>query len=222
MTWRMQPSTGGTLAMYPVGTNATPEITYAVPATTDGTITFSAPSGVPAVEFRLYGDSGLLLATSAATILEANPPACASAGQPRQVVPEIHRVVTTVGEQYDEVTFDCYWASGPVVLAGDRDGQAPFAADDAMSLHVVRTDGTRVSWSFDFSAGCTAITDIDPVDISPYLQPGINRVTIKMNDVCGVNEGNAPMFLSIPSAPVDNESAPPPMPRDVGHQSVGK
>jgi hypothetical protein len=183
--------------MYPVGViRAASQASHVVAVNTDGTVTFTAPADVSAVEFRLDGDSGSLLATSAVTIIEATlPSACVSAQQPRQLVPEMDRVVATVGEQYYEATFPRYWVSGPVVLAGDEDGQDPFATDDALSLDVVRPDGTRASWSIDFSAQCTVITDSYPVDVSTYLQPGVNRVTIRMNDRCGTAEGNAPIFF---------------------------
>jgi hypothetical protein len=201
VSWTEQPLLGGTLAMYPAGQpGAAPQTQQTLGRSADGTLIFTAPSDVPAVEFRLYADTGELLATSGITTIGAPPVACAAAQQPRQVVPETAHVVTTVGEQFYTTTFPCFWVSGPLILSADELGLAPFATDDAVSVDVVRPDGTHASWSFDFSAQCTVITDRAPVDISADLQPGVNLVTLSMNDSCGTVEGSAALYFSVPGA----------------------
>jgi hypothetical protein len=117
-------------------------------------------------------------------------------------------VVGTVGEQYYETTFPCFWVAGPVVLAGDEEGQVPFGADDAIALEIVRPDGTRAFWSFDFSAQCTVITFSEPIDVSAYFEPGINQVTIRLRDACGTAEGNASLYFSTSGALSQESEAP--------------
>ena len=101
-----------------------------------------------------------------------------------------------MGEEYYKVTFDCFWVAGQVILAGDEAGQDMFATDDAISLEIVRPDGSKTSWGFDFSNECTAIAESPPVDVSAYFKPGINKVTVRLNDKCGTAEGNAPLYFS--------------------------
>jgi hypothetical protein len=174
-----------------------------------GAARFTAPSDARVVVFRLLGSRGQAIASSGVTSIVAAtlPASCAVAEQPRQIAPEINQSVTVPGEQYYEATFDCYWVAGSVVLSADAEGHDAFATDDTVSLEVVRSDGTTASWTFDFSTSCTTINDSPPIDVSEYFQPGVNRVTIRLNDGCGTAEGNAPLYFSS-TAPVEAQAEP--------------
>jgi hypothetical protein len=201
-----------TIAMHYVGGNSSrPPTTQVVADAAAGVAHFTAPTDTSAVVFRLLGGRGQVIASSGLTSIVAAapvlPPSCAVAEQPRQVAPEMYQSVTLPGEQYYESTFDCFWVAGSVVLSADAAGQHPFASDDSVSLEVVRSDGTTASWFFDFSSSCTTINDSPPLDVSEYFQPGVNRVTIRLNDGCGTAEGNAPLYFST-TAHVEAQAEP--------------
>jgi hypothetical protein len=207
------PDFDGVIAMYAVdGSGGTPLSVQAVTASSTGVVHFTAPTNVSAVVFQLLGSRGQVLASSGVTIIVVSAPACAVPGESREVAPEMYQAVTTPGERYYEATFDCFWVAGPVVLAADAAGQDPFASDDAVSLEITRPDGTSAYWSFDFSNLCTTITDSQPLDVSAYFQPGINRVIVRLNDDCGSVEGNPALYFSTSAsgdAPVEAATRQP-------------
>ncbi|MDX2248006.1 MAG: TcdA/TcdB pore-forming domain-containing protein [Bacteroidia bacterium] len=94
----------------------------------------------------------------------------------------------------NEVSFN--YRGGKVMLSSTLDGKGQIYVDDMISLTITRPDGSRVSYSFDYSHGnCGRIIPEPPVDISTKFQVGINTVKIQLIDLYYNSQGSSPFYL---------------------------
>jgi len=100
------------------------------------------------------------------------------------------------GENFFKTTFSFGYQQGKVMLSGAADGTGTFYVDDVITVHVVRPDGTKQSYSYDFSGGCQDAYPLNPVDLSDMFQPGVNKVTVTLADRCGTVVQAPAVFLS--------------------------
>jgi hypothetical protein len=103
-----------------------------------------------------------------------------------------------VGEVFFHTSFSIAWRGGSVVLSGSDSGKGTIYVDDAISL-TVRSATTRAVHShiYDLSGkNCTYSREISkPIDITPYLRPGDNRIDIKLVNKCAPVEESGPIYL---------------------------
>lgn len=78
------------------------------------------------------------------------------------------------------------YASGPVKVVRSCTGTDKVSVDDGLTVEVTRPDGSKSSFSHDFSAGCSGvITPAGPFDITSSLNRGTNAVKVRLRDLCG-------------------------------------
>jgi hypothetical protein len=108
-----------------------------------------------------------------------------------------HRLVDVFGETFYTATLPIVnYTSGPVILAGSKDGAQSTLVDDAVKIKVVHQDGTSSTFSNDYSGGCGPDTPLAPTDISSKFKPGANKVTVTLTDVCGGGVSSSPLWLT--------------------------
>jgi hypothetical protein len=108
-----------------------------------------------------------------------------------------HRLVDTVGETFFTATVSrMTYSSGPVFLAGSKDGTASTLVDDALKIKVVHQDGTTSSYSHDYSGGCGPDTPLAPTNLASKFKPGVNKVTVTLTDVCGGGVSSSALWLT--------------------------
>jgi len=108
-----------------------------------------------------------------------------------QLAPQMGGPVRQRGETFFTNQVQFTYQSGQVILSGDPPPTNLFAVDDAMTLTVTRPDGTSATWSHVFEVGCYTINPLAPVDITNLFHTGVNVVSVRLYDVCGVSEGTA-------------------------------
>jgi hypothetical protein len=89
------------------------------------------------------------------------------------------------------------YGSGPVRLAGDCVDPDPFKVDDGLKVDVSHRDGSKSSFSHDFSNGCGGtINTAGAFDLTKDFRPGKNQVTVHFQDLCGQGDaGTWAVFL---------------------------
>lgn len=111
------------------------------------------------------------------------------------------------GEVFFEATYSVQYEGGKVVLSSKPGGCGPVWVDDAISLEVTHPDGTSTAAPIDFSFGCQGwISELPPRDVTNLFIPGVNRVTIKLYDICGVNLGSSSLYLTVEEGSVQQIS----------------
>jgi hypothetical protein len=97
-------------------------------------------------------------------------------------------------------SFTINYTGGIVEVAGNPAGTAQIDTDDVMRIAVSHSDGTRASYSHDFSSNCTGTTDvpINPVDLTSRLKPGVNTIAFTFADKCGGDYGQWETWLTLP------------------------
>jgi hypothetical protein len=93
-------------------------------------------------------------------------------------------------------TVEVDWSGGFATLASSPDGRRGLAPDDGIEIDVVRPDGTAVALTI-----YTMTREVPPIDLTPHLRPGRNRVTARLVDlegpVCGLSR---PLYLVVSAA----------------------
>lgn len=97
------------------------------------------------------------------------------------------------------------YESGDMVLSSNDDGIGNTLVDDAIEITVTRPDNTIATFNYGYHAGCWALYDLPPKDLTYLFLPGENKVKIRMYDICGINAGSSLIYLV-------NLDAPDPLP----------
>jgi hypothetical protein len=129
----------------------------------------------------------LLLSTAAApadAALTASPPLQITAAVPS-------RPITSAQEVFLDATYDFTTVSGKVTLAGTSDGSGQFYVDDEVRLTVSHEDGSIWTYTRNFEFQPAA----DPVDVTSYFEPGVNRVHAVLRDTYGGNLSATELWL---------------------------
>jgi hypothetical protein len=134
---------------------------------------------------------------SVGTGLAVNMPSAEGATTAIQITPIIpsHSVTKPI-EAFFTTTITVNYIKGKLKMSGSAAGTGTMLVDDALVLHVTRPDGTTVAFSHDFDkVPCTPATPSKPIDISPMFQPGANKLTVALQDMCGGSEGSSAIWL---------------------------
>jgi hypothetical protein len=87
-------------------------------------------------------------------------------------------------------------AGKSLVLSASPDGKANLQVDDVIGIEVIHQDGTRATFSHDFSINsCAALAPAGPFDLQSYLEPGHNQLTVLLADACGGSAGTTPLYF---------------------------
>ena len=103
-----------------------------------------------------------------------------------QIVDGFSTNVPTQGTDFAVREADVDVGAGSVTLANDCAGTGPINVNDGIQFDVRKPDGTTSSFSHDFSNGCSGtITSAGPFDVGSQFAPGVNHVTVHLQDLCG-------------------------------------
>lgn len=155
----------------------------------------------PGGELVAQGAPGTVQATPTGATLPA-----AAADAPLltlDLAPDERRRVKQRGETFLTKDYQVPYTAGPVILSGAPPPTTPFGVDDYLLIIVRRPDGTTARWERIFNPACVENDVIPPQDISSLFQPGLNRITMTISDLCGFNVGTlGRVLLSTPEPPV--------------------
>ena len=145
---------------------------------------------------RLWVAGAAFIAAATAGIFVVSMPAGAS-GQPGiSFTGGIEaRSVQTQGETFFQASSYVDYQSGTVLLAGTEDGTGSSFVDDDLVLKIVRPDGTKKTYTHDYSHHCGAGGVLPPVDLQNLFQVGINQVAVTLKDKCGGSEHATALWL---------------------------
>ena len=97
-----------------------------------------------------------------------------------------------------------------VAVASTSDGHEGMWVDDAISIQVVRADGTTAHWEHDFRTVDRAqITSAPPQDVSALFVRGENHLTVILQDLSPNVFGSSALWLIIFAPPIPAASASP-------------
>ncbi len=105
--------------------------------------------------------------------------------------------VGTQGETFYTATLaKVVYTGGPLYLSSTSNGLTSTLVDDALTIKIVRPDGTTSSYTHDYSGGCGPDVPMAPKDLSSKFQPGENKVTLMLKDKCGGGESSSALWLT--------------------------
>lgn len=140
-----------------------------------------------------YFESNVIAATIPYTITEGIP------GQP---VPRDSVFYTT--------EFKVNYQSGRILLSANPDGTGNTQVDDAISMTVLRPNGTTGFFDHFYPNNfCSALNFLVPSEVTNLFLPGENTVRVQLRDACGGFGGSSPLYLVNLNAP---EPTPTPSP----------
>ena len=161
-------------------------------------VLLASVAGLLVIMVRLMGArfTGLLEGTPGRP---ATPNAAAAVPltEPVEVTPLVDSSpVTQRGETFLTRELQVTFSRGRIYLSGDPPPASPFTVDDGLRMDVTRPDGTIATWSHDFNTSCIRNEAVPAQDVTTVFQPGVNRVSITLYDICGANKGTeAPIWL---------------------------
>ena len=129
---------------------------------------------------------------------------------PHQITPGIPGHIST-GLNFFDQSFNIFYESGKVIISSNPDGTGNTQVDDALTLTVIRPDGTNSFFSHFYPNGfCSSLNFLAPTQLNIFL-PGINKVNVKLSNACGIFVGSSPIYLVNINAP-DPTPTPAPSP----------
>lgn len=81
-----------------------------------------------------------------------------------------------------------------VVIAGDPSGQAPFRADDRLTLTAHLTDGRARTWMYDFRKG-GQVAYLTPTEVQGVLGSDLRFLEVALDDLVAPTFGNSDIWL---------------------------
>lgn len=96
------------------------------------------------------------------------------------------------GTVFFDETFSIKYIGGPVVVSADCRGTEPVSVDDELRI----SRGSAPEFSHDYSNECSGlITPAGPHDITSLFTSGVNRVRVRLMELCGGGSSNSDLRL---------------------------
>ncbi len=102
-----------------------------------------------------------------------------------------------------------------VCLASSPDGRGALRVDDQIDLQVIRADGSKASWMYNFSVVTGGITNGPSQDVSRLFSSGRNNVLIFLTDLAPKYHSAEPIWLIIWEGPTPKATTFPTSPQVV-------
>ncbi len=120
---------------------------------------------------------------------------------PYQITSGISAIPVVKGSVFFTKQITINFQGGKILLARNPDGTGATKVDDVIGMRVVRENGTLGLFTHRYaSTTCSSLGTLGPSWINQFL-PGINTVTVTLNDACGGYGGSEPIYLVNISAP---------------------
>ncbi|MFA5932939.1 MAG: hypothetical protein WCV81_01585 [Microgenomates group bacterium] len=120
---------------------------------------------------------------------------------PYSITTGIYETWTPTGETFLTTDFDVNYQGGQIILGEFADGTGVTRVDDAISISVTRPDGTTESSTTRYDGNCTYIHLNPPLNFTSLFKPGLNKVQVKLMDICGAYYASSSLYLVNTNAP---------------------
>lgn len=104
-----------------------------------------------------------------------------------EVNPEISQQGVAFQEIFYTTNLEVVYSAGNVIFT-PHPSYGPGSqslVDDVIDLVITRPDTTTVTWTHDYSHGCTGLKPLDAQDLTNLFKPGVNKIAVKLYDLCG-------------------------------------
>ena len=163
-------------------------------ANLDGTSvnqSFVGPGASSVYGVAVQSRAGSIASTGAPA---STPPAPLIAGSITGGIDE--RDVINPGERFFQATLsEIDYTGGEVVLAGNQNGTVGTLVGDMLVIKIVHADATTSKYKHDYTANCTGFSPLAPTDLASRFKPGLNLVTVTLENRCRDTISSSPLWL---------------------------